>query len=90
MTPKDILTNRCFCPMPWTGLMYNFDGTVKNCIRSSGSIGNIKNNSIEEILAGETNQQIQQSMIAYQPGQFCNPCYELEVGKNSFNIISYS
>ena len=52
MTPKDILTNRHFCPMPWTGLMYNFDGKVKNCIRSdytTGGLGNIKDNTIEEI-----------------------------------------
>lgn len=36
--------------MPWTGLMYNVDGKVKNCIRSAGELGNLKNNTIEEIL----------------------------------------
>ena len=58
MTPKDILTNKHFCPMPWTGLMYNVDGRVKNCIRSdpaTGTLGNIKDNTIEEILLGSTN-----------------------------------
>jgi hypothetical protein len=53
MTPKDILTNPYFCPIPWTGLMYNMDGTVKNCIRSAEPIGNIADASIENILLGE-------------------------------------
>ena len=53
MNSKEYLTNRAFCPMPWTGIMYNFDGTVKNCIRSAGPIGNINNNSIEEILSND-------------------------------------
>jgi len=47
---KEYLTNRAFCPAPWTGLMYNFDGTVKNCIRSASPIGNINDQPIEEIL----------------------------------------
>jgi hypothetical protein len=57
MTPKDMLTNPHFCPMPWTGIMYNFDGSVKNCIRSDFAkpIGNIKNNTIEEIVTGAEN-----------------------------------
>ena len=58
MTPKDILTNPYFCPMPWTGLMYNFDGKVKNCIRSdakTGELGNIKDTPIEKILLGTKN-----------------------------------
>jgi len=88
MTPKDILTNRCFCPMPWTGLMYNFDGTVKNCIRSSNYIGDIKKSPIEEILLGDLNQSTQQQMINREPGMFCDPCYELEKNKTGFDIIS--
>jgi hypothetical protein len=46
MDAKEILTNRAFCPVPWTSIMYNFDGTVKNCIRSAEPIGNINNNPI--------------------------------------------
>ena len=72
MTPKDILTNRNFCPMPWAGLMYNMDGKVKNCIRSAGSIGDLKQNSIQEILHGPVNLDTQQRMLAKQPGQNCH------------------
>ena len=88
MDAKKILTNKCFCPLPWTGLMYNFDGTIKNCIRSSGPIGNIKDNNIHDILLGADNVKTQEDMLAQKPGSRCSPCYDLEVGKNSFDIIS--
>ena len=88
MNPKDILTNPTFCPMPWSGLMYNFDGKVKNCIRSASAIGNIKDNTIEEILNGQSNTTTQENMLNRQPGERCYPCYKLEEGKKGFDIIS--
>jgi organic radical activating enzyme len=88
MTPKDMLTNRTFCPMPWTGLMYNFDGKVKNCIRSAGPIGDLKNDAIEDILLGSTNVSAQQHIVDNQPVSTCHTCYDLEGDKTGFNIIS--
>lgn len=88
MTPKDVLTNPAFCPMPWTGLMYNFDGDVKNCIRSAGKLGNIRDNSIEQILMGPTNMHTQFNMINRAPGPTCSPCYDLDQGKRGFEHIS--
>jgi MoaA/NifB/PqqE/SkfB family radical SAM enzyme len=91
MNPKDVLTNKHFCPMPWTGLMYNFDGKVKNCIRSdsaTGALGNIKNTSIEEILLGPVNVTKQANIINNQPAAGCHTCYNLEHGKEGFDIIS--
>lgn len=87
MTPKDMLTNPYFCPMPWTGLMYNHDGTVKNCIRSNGPIGNIKDHSIQDIVLGTTNTQTQQLITERKPEQRCDPCYQLE-HRRSFDIVS--
>jgi MoaA/NifB/PqqE/SkfB family radical SAM enzyme len=86
MDAKEILTNRAFCPVPWTSIMYNFDGTVKNCIRSASPIGNINNNSIREILSDD--YLIKADMQAGKKFARCNPCYELEQEKNKFNIIS--
>lgn len=86
MHPKEMLTNRAFCPVPWTSIMYNFDGTVKNCIRSADPIGNINNDSIEEILSRDF--MIKADMQAGQKFSRCNPCYDLEKDKNNFNIIS--
>jgi hypothetical protein len=75
--------------MPWSGFMYNSDGRVKNCIRSAGSLGNLIDNSITDILNSETNTQTKKNMLAGQPGLDCHPCYDLEQNKNSFDIIDY-
>jgi len=86
MNSKEYLTNRAFCPVPWTSIMYNFDGSIKNCIRSAAPIGNINNNSIEEIL--DKDHRIKADMQTGQKFARCNPCYDLETDKNNFNIIS--
>jgi len=88
MNGKEYLTNKNFCPIPWTGLMYNFDGNVKNCIRSSSAIGNIQNSSLEEIVNGTKNVQTKTDMLAGRPESRCQPCYDLEQEKNKFDIIS--
>jgi MoaA/NifB/PqqE/SkfB family radical SAM enzyme len=91
MTPKDVLTNPHFCPMPWTGLMYNSDGKVKNCIRSdesTGLLGNIKDTPIEEILLGATNVIKQTNITGNKPAAGCHTCYNLEHGKKGLDIIS--
>jgi sulfatase maturation enzyme AslB (radical SAM superfamily) len=91
MTPKDVLTNKHFCPMPWTGLMYNFDGKVKNCIRSdtaTGLLGNIKKTPIEEILLGPINVTKQTNITNNKSAAGCHTCYDLEHGKEGLDIIS--
>ena len=86
MNSKDYLTNRAFCPVPWTSIMYNFDGTVKNCIRSASPIGNIRDTDIEQILGQD--YEIKADMQTGQKPVRCNPCHQLEQDKNNFNIIS--
>lgn len=88
MTPKDILTNQYFCPIPWTGLMYNFDGKVKNCIRSADTIGDIKDTPIEEIVLGKQNVKNQLDITQAKPVPTCHTCYDLERGKKGLDIIS--
>lgn len=88
MTPKDVLTNPAFCPMPWVGLMYNFDGNVKNCIRSAEILGNIQDNTIEEIVLGHNNTTRQAMIVDKIHPSNCKPCLDLELGKKSFDIIS--
>lgn len=88
MDAKTALTNGVFCPMPWTGLMYNFDGTVKNCIRSAGTLGNIQKHTIQEILGGSTNLETQSRMLNNEPARDCHTCYDLEKEKQGFDIIS--
>lgn len=90
MTPKDILTNPTFCPMPWTGMMYNFDGKVKNCIRSVETmpIGNICDTPIENIVLGQENVARQTKIVDQTPVDSCQTCYDLERKKQNFDIIS--
>ena len=87
MNPRDMLTNPRFCPMPWTGVMYNFNGEVKNCIRSAGPLGNIKHQSIDQILV-DNNRPRQQQIVDQLPVETCHTCYDLERGKKGFDHIS--
>jgi MoaA/NifB/PqqE/SkfB family radical SAM enzyme len=88
MTPKDMLTNPHFCPMPWAGVMYNHDGTVKNCIRSSEPVGNIANHDIEQLLTTGENLDRQNKIVNGQAVSSCQPCKDLEADARGFNIIS--
>ena len=88
MRSKEYLTNKHFCPVPWTGVMFNFDGNVKNCIRSSGPIGNIQDRSIIDIVNGIKNTRTKFDMIINKPEPRCSSCYNLEKEKNNFDIIS--
>ena len=88
MNEKDYLTNKNFCPIPWTGFMYNFDGTVKNCIRNQTPIGNLKDNSLTEILQGDVNLTTKHNMTYNKPGPTCDVCYDLEKDTKGFDIIS--
>lgn len=88
MNPKSMLTNGVFCPMPWTGLMFNFDGKVKNCIRSAGEIGDLCHSNIQDILHGDINRDTQSRMLSDRPGKNCYTCYDLENSKKSFDVVS--
>jgi len=90
MNPKDILTNPTFCPMPWSGIMVNHDGKVKNCIRSVETlpVGNLCDNSIEDIVLNETKLDIQNKIINRQPVESCQTCYTLENNKKNLDMIS--
>jgi sulfatase maturation enzyme AslB (radical SAM superfamily) len=70
--------------------MYNFDGKVKNCIRSVGSmpIGNIQDNPIDQIVLGSENINRQSNIVNQTPILSCQTCYDLERGKKGFDIIS--
>ena len=86
MNHKEYLTNDKFCPIPWTGFMYNSNGDVLNCIRSQRPIGNLNDKNIHDILAENT--KTKQNMLDNKPGLGCNVCYDLEQDKNSFDIVS--
>ena len=88
MDAKQLIKNKSFCPLPWTGFIVQQNGEIRNCVLSTEVIGNINDTPIEEILKGEKNQKIKQQMLANQKPNSCVGCYKLEEGKNNFDIIS--
>ncbi len=86
MDSKEYLTNKKFCPIPWTGFMYNSNGDVLNCIRSQLPIGNLKDNSIHDIL--KDNTETKKNMQKHIDGIGCHVCYDLEGDNKGYDIIS--
>ena len=76
-----------FCVLPWTGFELEPNGNVKNCIISTEVIGNIKQQSIEEII--QANRKIRQEMLDGKYPSNCAGCYKQEKHrKKDFSSIS--
>jgi radical SAM protein with 4Fe4S-binding SPASM domain len=89
MDPKKILTNKSFCVLPWTGFELEPSGDVKTCIIAKEIIGNIRDNSIDEILQSKKMLEIKQAMLDDKKPFNCEGCYLQEAGrKNDFESIS--
>ena len=56
--------NKLFCTLPFSKIFLGADGKIKTCCAASDySIGDIKENTIEEILQGEKAKKIRQELI---------------------------
>lgn len=88
MTPKEILTNPAFCVLPWTGFIMEADGTIKNCVASTSKLGNVNNDTIENILADLPNCMHKTFMKEGIKIGACETCYKQEQNQNQQNIIS--
>lgn len=88
MNNKQYLTNKSFCPLPWTGVHFNTDGEVKNCIISTEVLGDLADNELVDIMRGPNNQKIKQDMLADTKPANCSGCHMLEENKRSFDIVS--
>ena len=66
--------------------MYNSNGDVLNCIRSQLPIGNLKDNSIHDIL--NSNTETKKNMQKHIDGIGCRVCYDLEGDKKGYDMIS--
>jgi len=83
------LLDNNFCVIPWTGFELEPNGNVKNCIISKDKLGDIKNQTIEEILKHNKALAIKQDMLEGRYPGNCDGCYfqEKHRGKN-YNDIS--
>ena len=79
--------NKNFCVIPWTGFEVEPNGNVKNCIISKEVIGNLKQNSIEELI--EKNSSLRQEMLDGKFPKNCEGCYLQEKHRDKdFGSIS--
>lgn len=88
MRTKDMMRNKSFCALPWTGFIVEQDGNVKNCVLAQESLGNINDRDIKDIMEGEVNTKIKKQMLADLKPKSCAGCHKLEQDKNRFDIIS--
>ena len=83
------LLDKNFCVLPWTGFELEPSGVVKNCIISKETIGNIHQNSIEDILQSKKNLEIKTQMLNKEFPSNCKGCYFQEENRaKSFENIS--
>ena len=62
---------------PFTGLATREDGSVKACCRSH-PVGNIQEQSLEEIWNNDTMQRIRRQVLSGERPPECAPCFNLE------------
>jgi len=89
MNAKDYFFHNALCTLPWSGVFVNPDGTVKNCAVSKTSLGNLHNNTLENILLSDINVSIKTDMLNHTQNSRCNSCYKVEnLSNNSSDTIS--
>lgn len=71
------MQSKTFCMHPFTGLATREDGAITACCRSH-PVGNIQDNTLEEIWNNDTMKSIRQQVLNNQRPKECEPCFKLE------------
>lgn len=69
--------SKTFCMHPFTGLATREDGAIQVCCRSH-PIGNIQDNTLEEIWNNDNMRRIRQQVLHGERPSECAPCFALE------------
>jgi radical SAM protein with 4Fe4S-binding SPASM domain len=87
MSYKEYLTNKQFCPLPWTSFYIWPNGEVDNCCISTNKLGNIRDSSISEVLNSPKAIKIKSDMLNGISPDGCKRCYpnQLTVNDDNFN-----
>ena len=67
-----------FCPAPWTSLNIDQTGRVSPCFHARGSVGNIKETTIQEIIHGPVLTDVREHMASGKWHTGCSWCKQLE------------
>lgn len=78
MTPKEYLTKKSFCTLPWLGVYIQPDGDVRNCAITRETLGNINDQPLVDILHNNVNQNIKKDMLNDVFHRRCSHCHTLE------------
>ena len=78
MTPKEYLTKKSFCTLPWVGVYIQPDGDVRNCAITKTTLGNMNSQPLNDILHNTVNQNIKQDMLGDVLHTRCSYCHLLE------------
>lgn len=63
------------CQMPWKGLMVESEGSVKVCCFTSPYVGNLNQQSFDEIWNGAPLQALRRSFLEGAPPEGCRTCF---------------
>jgi len=68
-----------YCTAPWNGLTIRENGQVRTCCVGNKSLGNLNNQTIQEIENSDILQQIKQDMLSGNPNlENCSVCIQHE------------
>jgi len=72
------MDKKTFCMKPFSGLFLSPDGGVKYCCALNESLGNINEESIDEIIKGKTATDIRKKIIDGEWHDLCSYCKKVE------------
>jgi len=85
MEKKDVFQKhgKSFCSAPWNTIWTGSDGSVKFCCASNQVLGNIKTESVIEIMNNDKAASIRKEFMLNQKPASCEQCWETERGGNA-------
>ena len=73
-----VTSSPTFCPAPWTSLNIDQTGRVSPCFHARGSVGNIKETTIQEVIHGPVLTDMRDHMARGEWHTGCSWCKQLE------------
>ena len=80
MNNNEYWNNDAFCPMPWGAIYIDPTGSVDHCCISYNSLGNVKENTLSEIVGTKKNIAIKSDMLDGKKSAGCYKCYSPDGG----------
>ncbi|MBO7431777.1 MAG: SPASM domain-containing protein [Elusimicrobia bacterium] len=76
----------CSCPSPWDYFYVENQGNVNKCILADSHIGNLNQNSFNEIWNSSKYQKLRKHLFSRKPDNVCKKCINYD--KNNVNKLS--